>query len=170
MSVNVSAVQMTTDSGAAANFDRIIARPGLGPSAMIIEITESVLIDASDTVRKLFERYRQSGFGIAIDDFGVGYSSLAYLKNFDIDYLQIDRGLVSNLTERARDYAICEAVIAMAHKLGIRVIAEGVETEAQRALLAAAGCDFAQGYLYSRPLPASEFEATFFANRLRAAS
>ena len=151
-------------------FRRIIARPGLGPGAMIIEITESVLIDASDTVQKLFERYRQAGFGIAIDDFGTGYSSLAYLKNFDIDYLKIDRGLVSSLTERTRDYAICEAVIAMAHKLGIRVIAEGVETEAQRALLAAAGCDCAQGYLYSRPLPASEFEATFFGKRLRAVS
>ena len=112
ISVNVSAVQLTTDSDATANFDRIIAQPGLGPGAMIIEITESALIDASDTVQKLFERYRQAGFGIAIDDFGTGYSSLAYLKNFDIDYLKIDRGLVSSLTERTRDYAICEAVIA----------------------------------------------------------
>ena len=170
ISVNVSAVQLTTDSDAAANFDRIIAQPGLGPGAMIIEITESVLIDASDMVQKLFERYRQAGFGIAIDDFGTGYSSLAYLKNFDIDYLKIDRCLVSSLAERTRDYAICEAVIGMAHKLGIRVIAEGVESEAQRALLAAAGCDCAQGYLYSRPLPVPEFEATFFGKRLRAVS
>ena len=137
---------------------------------MIIEITESVLIDATETVRKLFARYRKAGIEIALDDFGTGYSSLAYLKDFDINYLKIDRAFVSGLTERPRDYAICEAMVAMAHKLGIRVIAEGVETEAQRELLAGAGCDCAQGYLYSRPVPAADFEATFFAENIRAAS
>ena len=162
ISVNVSAVQLTSEDGAAANFDRLVARPGLGEGAIIIEITESVLIDASESIRKLFARYRRAGIAIALDDFGTGYSSLAYLKDFDINYLKVDRAFVSSLTERSRDYAICEAVVAMAHKLGICVIAEGVETEAQRALLAAAGCDCAQGFLYARPMPAEEFEAMYF--------
>jgi len=93
-----------------------------------------------------------------LDDFGTGYSSLAYLKKFDIDYLKIDRAFVSNLETDSDDNALCEAIIVMAHKLGLRVIAEGVETVAQRDLLIAAGCDFAQGYLFSKPVPAALFE------------
>jgi EAL domain-containing protein (putative c-di-GMP-specific phosphodiesterase class I) len=99
-----------------------------------------------------------AGVQIALDDFGTGYSSLAYLKKFDIDYLKIDRAFVRNLETDSEDRALCEAIIVMAHKLGLRVIAEGVETTAQRDLLAAAGCDFAQGYLYSQPVPGDEFE------------
>ena len=170
ISVNVSAVQLTAPDGAAANFDRLIARPGLGPSSMIIEITESVLLDATSTMRQLFARYRAAGFEIALDDFGTGYSSLAYLKDFEINYLKVDRAFVSSLAERSRDYEICEAVVAMAHKLGIRVVAEGVETDAQCNLLAKAGCDYAQGYLISPPVPAAEFEARIFQQCVRVAS
>ena len=170
ISVNVSAVQLLAPDGAAANFGRILQQPGLGPGSMIIEITESVLIDASETVRRLFTRYRAAGIEIALDDFGTGYSSLAYLKDFEINYLKVDRAFVSTLAARSRDYAICEAIVAMAHKLGVRVVAEGVETAAQRDLLAGAQCDFAQGYLFARPLPVDEFEAKVFAERLRAAS
>ena len=94
----------------------------------------------------------------SLDDFGTGYASLSYLKKFDIDYLKIDQSFVANLAPGADDMVLCEAIIQMAHKLDIRVIAEGVETEAQRTLLAAAGCDFGQGYLFSRPLPPMEFE------------
>lgn len=95
---------------------------------------------------------------MAIDDFGTGYSSLSYLKEFDIDYLKIDQSFVRNLGPETNDLALCEAIIVMAHKLGFKVIAEGVETSAQHDLLAAAGCDYGQGYLYSRPLPPDEFE------------
>jgi EAL domain-containing protein (putative c-di-GMP-specific phosphodiesterase class I) len=137
---------------------------------MIIEITESVLIDATDTVRNLFARYCKAGIGIALDDFGTGYSSLAYLKDFEISYLKADCAFVSGLTERPRDRAIFKAIVVMAHELGIHVIAEGVETEAQRELLAIAGCDCAQGYLYSRPVPAADFEAMFFGKKMQAAS
>jgi diguanylate cyclase (GGDEF)-like protein len=165
VSVNVSAAQLAAQDGAAANFDRLVTRPGLGPGAMIIEVTESALIEASETVCKLVARYRKAGIEIALDNFGTGYSSLAYLKDFDINYLKADRALVSNLAERSREYAICGALVAMAHKLSIRVIAEGVESESQRALLDAAGCDCAQGYLYARPMPAQEFEAMFFGER-----
>ena len=136
---------------------------------MIIEITESVLIDSTETVRNHFARYRKAGIELALDDFGTGYSSFAYLKDFEISYLKADRAFVSGLTERRRDYAVCEAMVAMAHKLAIRIIAEGVETEAQHDLLAAAGCDYAQGYLYSRPVPAADFELMFFGEGRRTA-
>ena len=95
---------------------------------------------------------------MSIDDFGTGYSSLSYLNKFDIDYLKIDQSFVRNLAPASSDLALCEAIIVMAHKLGLKVIAEGVETEAQRGLLAVAGCDYGQGYLFSQPVPAGEFE------------
>ena len=125
---------------------------------MTVEITEGLLLDvSSDIARKLFE-FHNKGIQTAIDDFGTGYSSLSYLKRFDIDYLKIDRSFVRDLVTDPDDMALSEAIIVMAHKLGLKVIAEGVETEAQRALLTQAGCDYAQGYLFSRPVPADEFE------------
>jgi predicted signal transduction protein with EAL and GGDEF domain len=169
ISVNVSAKQLMTSDGA-ANFDRIVTQQGLARGAMIIEITESSLIDRTETVRNHFARFRSAGIEIALDDFGTGYSSLAYLKDFDISYLKMDRAFVSRLVERPRDYAVCEAVAVMAHKLGMQVIAEGVETEKQRELLASAGCDFAQGYLFSRPVPAADFESMLLRNRLKASA
>jgi len=90
---------------------------------------------------------------------GTGYSSLIYLKKFDIDYIKIDQSFVRNLEDALDDKALCEAIIVMAHKLGLRVIVEGVETEQQRDLLAAYGCDYAQGWLYSKAVPAGKFEA-----------
>jgi EAL domain-containing protein (putative c-di-GMP-specific phosphodiesterase class I) len=95
---------------------------------------------------------------VAIDDFGTGYSSLSYLKKFDIDYLKIDKSFISNLESNVNDITLCNAIIVMAHTLGLKVIAEGVETEGQKKILADAGCDFAQGYLFSKPVPADEFE------------
>ncbi len=117
-----------------------------------------MLLDAnSDVTDKLLE-FRDAGMQVSIDDFGTGYSSLSYLKKFDIDYLKIDQSFVSNLATDPGDMALSEAIIVMAHKLGLKVIAEGVETEEQRRLLADAGCDYAQGYLFSKPMPAEEFE------------
>lgn len=107
---------------------------------------------------------------LALDDFGTGYSSLAYLKKFDIDHLKIDRVFVSNLESSPDDLVLCEAIVVMAHKLGLKVIAEGVETAAQRTALEIAGCDFIQGYLFSRPLPMAQFEAMLDAPRSGASS
>ena len=101
---------------------------------------------------------RDAGIQVAIDDLGTGYSLPSYLKKFDIDYLKIDKSFSSNLAPGSSVIAPSKAIIVMAHKLGCNVIAEGVETEQQRDLLAAAGCDYAQGYLYSRPVPPEEFE------------
>ena len=103
--------------------------------------------------------FRDAGINVSLDDFGTGYSSLSYLKKFDIDFLKIDQAFVRNLSPGSSDLALCEAIVVMAHKLGIRVIAEGIETATQRDLLAAAGCDYGQGYLFSPPLPAAQFEA-----------
>jgi EAL domain-containing protein (putative c-di-GMP-specific phosphodiesterase class I) len=103
------------------------------------------------------KQLRAMGMTIALDDFGTGYSSLSYLKKFDIDYIKIDRSFVRDMVEDLSDLAIVESIIVMAHRLGIKIIAEGVETEAQASLLAAAGCDFAQGYFYAQPMPEREF-------------
>ena len=101
---------------------------------------------------------RNAGIELAIDDFGTGHSSLSYLKTFDIDLLKIDQSYVSHIDTDENDLAICQAIIAMAHKLGLGVIAEGVENSAQQELLIEAGCDYAQGFLYSPPIPPLEFE------------
>ncbi len=131
---------------------------GLPGQAIVIEITESLLLGSDSPIIDSLLAYRDSGVQVAIDDFGTGYSSLAYLKRFDIDYLKIDQSFTRNLAPGSSDMALSEAIIVMAHKLGLKVIAEGVETEEQRDLLTEAGCDYAQGYLFSRPLPPEEFE------------
>ena len=131
---------------------------GLPGQSMSIEVTEGLLLHVESNIIDKLLRFRDAGIQVAIDDFGTGYSSLAYLKKFDIDYLKIDQAFVHNLENDPENMALCEAIIMMAHKLGLKVIAEGVETEAQRDMLAAAGCDYAQGYFFSRPLPAEDFE------------
>jgi diguanylate cyclase (GGDEF)-like protein/PAS domain S-box-containing protein len=127
-------------------------------NAVKVEITEGVLLDATANVTAQLLKFRDAGVQVAIDDFGTGYSSLSYLNKLDIDYLKIDQSFTRNLKTGSSDMALSEAIIVMAHKLGLRVIAEGVETEEQRQLLVQAGCDYAQGYLFSRPLPVSAFE------------
>ena len=119
----------------------------------------TLLLNADDEVTDKLLWLRDSGIQVAIDDFGTGYSSLSYLKKFDIDYLKIDRSFVHNLEIDDNNIALSEAIIMMAHKLGLHVIAEGVETAHQKQMLVDAGCDYAQGFLYSRPVPADAFEA-----------
>jgi EAL domain-containing protein (putative c-di-GMP-specific phosphodiesterase class I) len=131
---------------------------GLFGKNIVIEITEGLLLNAESDILKKLLKLRDAGIQVAIDDFGTGYSSLAYLKKFDIDYLKIDQSFVRHLEIDQDDRALSEAIIVMAHKLGLKVIAEGVETEGQRSFLAAAGCDYAQGFLFSKPVPPEEFE------------
>jgi diguanylate cyclase (GGDEF)-like protein/PAS domain S-box-containing protein len=159
VSVNVSPVQFGgTIGGPHKAWFGYLQELGLPGQSLVIEITESLLLDAGVGVTDKLLEFRDAGIQAAIDDFGTGYSSLSYLKKFDIDYLKIDQSFVRDLVSDPDDMALSEAIIVMAHKLGLKVIAEGVETEAQRKLLAAAGCDLAQGYLFSRPIPADEFE------------
>jgi diguanylate cyclase (GGDEF)-like protein/PAS domain S-box-containing protein len=127
--------------------------------SLVVEITEGLLLDASSAVSNRLLQLRDAGIQVALDDFGTGYSSLSYLKKFDIDYLKIDRSFTRNLARDSSDMALSEAIIVMAHKLDLKVIAEGVETPEQRDLLAAAGCDYGQGYLFAKPMPAAQFDA-----------
>jgi len=161
ISVNVSPVQFQNEGVDLAAWLRWLEALQLPGQSVAVEITEGLLMDACPAVTDQLLKFRDNGVQVALDDFGTGYSSLSYLKKFDIDYIKIDQAFVRNLMPGSDDLALCEAIIVMAHKLGIKVIAEGVETEVQRQLLADSKCDFAQGYLFSRPVPAEDFEGLF---------
>ena len=123
-----------------------------------IEITEGVLMASNNSVIERLLQFREKGIQISLDDFGTGYSSLAYLRKFAIDYIKIDRQFVEHLESKIDDQALCEAIIVMAHALGIKVVAEGIETIEQQNILKNFGCDYAQGYFYSKPIPAKQFK------------
>jgi diguanylate cyclase (GGDEF)-like protein/hemerythrin-like metal-binding protein/PAS domain S-box-containing protein len=134
---------------------------GVDTHNVIIEITENLLIKEDPLVHEQLLRLRDAGIEVAIDDFGTGYSSFAYLKRFDIDYLKIDKSFIDNIASLEQERTLCEAMIAMAHTLNIKVVAEGVESEFQKQILTRMQCDFLQGYLYSKPVAAKEFETLF---------
>ncbi len=156
ISVNKSPVQFLVERGDQHQWLDQILDSGIDGDNIVIEITEGILINNDIRVTQRLLQYRDAKIQVAIDDFGTGYSSLSYLKKFDVDYLKIDQSFTQNLSLHSSDYALCEAIIVMAHKLGIQVIAEGVETEEQHQLLKQMGCDFGQGYLFSRPVPAAQ--------------
>jgi diguanylate cyclase (GGDEF)-like protein/PAS domain S-box-containing protein len=131
---------------------------GLSHDSMTIEITEGVLLGLSERVIERLHALHARGFEVSIDDFGTGYSSMSYLKRLDIDYLKIDRSFVADMLSNDTAMIIAETIILMAHKLGLKVIAEGVETAGQRDWLVDQGCDYAQGYYFSHPLAAGDFE------------
>jgi diguanylate cyclase (GGDEF)-like protein/PAS domain S-box-containing protein len=140
------------------NLPRIVAaalkETGLPPRLLELEITESLAMRETDATLATLRKLKELGVSIAIDDFGTGYSSLAYLKRFPVDKLKIDRSFVAELPKDREQCAIVSAIVALAHALNVRVIAEGVETDAQREFLARCGCDFLQGYLVGKPLEA----------------
>jgi diguanylate cyclase (GGDEF)-like protein len=155
MSVNLSGRQFQHPS-LVADIGHVLLQSGLAPSALKLEITESVVMqDAEATIVALHE-LKQLGIQLAIDDFGTGYSSLSYLKRFRVDTLKVDRSFVNGLGEDSMDTAIVQSVVALAKALHMDVTAEGIETQAQRAELLALGCDRGQGYLFARPLPPAE--------------
>ena len=135
-----------------------LAKMKLPGQCISVEITEGLLLDAASGITERLQAFRNAGIQIAIDDFGTGYSSLSYLKKYDIDYIKIDQSFVRNIAAGSNDMGLCEAIILMAHKLEMKVIAEGVETNAQLILLEEAGCDYAQGYLFSKPVSNKQFE------------
>jgi diguanylate cyclase (GGDEF)-like protein/PAS domain S-box-containing protein len=163
VSVNQSPLEFQREGKGYEGWLAHLRELGLSGQAVVVEITEGLLLDASSGVTDKLLQLRDAGIQVALDDFGTGYSSLSYLKKFDIDYLKIDRSFTRNLAPESSDMALSEAIIVMAHKLDLRVIAEGVETHQQRDLLLAAGCDYGQGYLFARPLPAEEFDAMLLA-------
>lgn len=157
ISVNKSPIQFRDEGTLLHNWFELLQQLDVSGAGVCVEITEGLLLDASMGVTEKLLAYRDAGVQVSLDDFGTGYSSLAYLKKFDIDYLKIDQSFTRNIDTDENDHTLCEAIIVMAHKLGMKVIAEGVETEAQRQVLLNAGCDYGQGYLFSKPMSASEF-------------
>jgi diguanylate cyclase (GGDEF)-like protein/PAS domain S-box-containing protein len=164
VSVNKSPLQFTHMAGSHAWLGAM-KELGLPPNSLAVEITEGLLLKDSPGVKARLDELYERGVQISMDDFGTGFSSLSYLKKFPVDYLKIDRSFISSLNENASDLALTEAIIVMAHKLGIKTIAEGVETERQRDLLVSFGCDYAQGYWFSHPLPEAEFIALLTGSR-----
>ena len=158
ISVNKSPAEFHRESHGQRAWLRHLQKLGLPGQSIVVEITEGLLLDVDDVVSNNLLAFRDAGIQISLDDFGTGHSSLSYLKKLDIDYLKIDQSFVSNLAPHTDDMALCEAIIVMAHKLGMKVIAEGVETAEQRDLLTAVGCDYGQGYFFSKPVSAEEFE------------
>ncbi len=157
LAINLSARQCR-GSSLLPLLDRLLADHGIAPALLELEITESAAMQDPESSRVLLRELRARGIKVAIDDFGTGYSSLSYLKVFELDRLKIDRSFVKDIETDPNDAVIVSATIALAHSLGLEVIAEGVETEAQRAFLSSKGCETAQGYLFAKPMPAEQFE------------
>lgn len=156
LAINLSSRQFRAVDFVAA-LERLRAAAGVPASFIVLELTEHTVIDdVEGTIAKMVE-LRELGFRFSVDDFGIGYSSLSYLRRLPLDQLKIDRSFVLDVVEDANAGVITETIIAMGRQLGLETIAEGVETEEQRDFLLARGCDEFQGYLYCRPLPDSEF-------------
>ena len=158
VSVNISPVQFRKGGIDTDVWFAHLKSLDLPPEAIVIEITEGLLLEIDESITDQLLALRDAGVEVALDDFGTGYSSLAYLKKLDIDYVKIDQMFVKNLSVSEEDRVLCEAMTLMAHKLDIAVIAEGVETQAQLKMIASFDCDYAQGYYISGPVGGAEFE------------
>jgi diguanylate cyclase (GGDEF)-like protein len=154
LAVNVSARQLMT-AGFTATVAGVVARTGMDPDALILEMTEHILIEDSERTMAVLADLRVRGVRIALDDFGTGYSSLSYLRRLPVDIVKIDQGFIADIGHTTESRPIAAAVTNLAHVLGLRVIAEGVETDRQRDAVMAMGCDFAQGFFYAPPMSAA---------------
>ncbi|MCB1623364.1 MAG: EAL domain-containing protein [Pseudomonadales bacterium] len=157
LAINISAEQVAR-TNVAELVMRALWKHGVQPHLLELEMTESLLMRDVNTAKVMLHTLKDAGITLAIDDFGTGYSSLSYIRQFPLDSLKIDRSFVLNLHNDADDAAICAAIIAMAKKLGLKIVAEGIELEQQRQFLHSAGCDEGQGYLFARPMPAQELQ------------
>jgi diguanylate cyclase (GGDEF)-like protein len=158
LSVNISARDLM-DQDLAAKFSEILSRHKVSATSFCLEITESAIMDDPVRAQNTLESLHALGAELSIDDFGTGYSSLAYLKQLPVDELKIDKSFVMNMEHDANDAKIVRSTVDLGHNLGLRVVAEGIESEQAWNLLSQMGCDSGQGYLMSRPIPASEFAA-----------
>ncbi|NWF09389.1 EAL domain-containing response regulator [Pseudomonas salomonii] len=164
VSVNVSGHQLI-EGDLIADIASSLKNTGVEAHWLEVELTESSLMENTQHTIASLQRLRAMGVKISIDDFGTGYSSLAYLRRFPIDTLKIDIAFIREVTSNPQDAAITRTIIELAHSLELRVVAEGVESQAQLAFLKAAGCDQIQGYLFSRPLPMQELERLLLEKR-----
>lgn len=155
ISVNISPVQFKRHSN--DHWIDKLRTAGLLDQSIVLEITEGLLLTKTDSIIERLKQLRRAGIPISIDDFGTGYSSFSYLKDLPLDYLKIDQSFIKSLTLSDKNMALCEAIIMLSKKLGLTVIAEGIETSSQLDILKEMGCDFGQGYLLSRPIPFLNF-------------
>ena len=155
MSVNLSPVQFLVPD-LPEKVQQTLSKFGLAPQRLVLEITERILMDNSAEILQKLGNLKKLGVRIALDDFGTGFSSLSYLRSFPFDKIKIDRSFVSDLDTGSSHAVIVQAVVSIARALGMTTTAEGVETEEQRALLAALGYDQAQGYLFGEAVPAEK--------------
>ncbi|MCY4746272.1 EAL domain-containing protein [Pelomonas sp. UHG3] len=164
ISINKSPVQFLGERGQRAQTDwaRHLLTMGLGGDALAVEITEGLLLERDEAVVDRLRALRNAGLTVSLDDFGTGYSSLSYLQHHDIDTVKIDRSFVAGLGDGGKALALCRAIVTMAHELGLDVVAEGVETEAQMLALRQMGCDWGQGWWLGKGVSAGEFEARWF--------
>ena len=156
LSVNLSAPSLTCIT-LTARLDELIERFGLTPACLTLEMTETMLMQDAGSAIPLLDTLRTRGYGLSLDDFGTGYSSLSYLKRFPVDELKIDRAFVTDVERGGRDAALAAAIIALARELGLKVVAEGVETRTQSQFLLKRGCRVQQGYLFSKPVTTAAF-------------
>ena len=152
VAVNISSAQLRAPD-AVQRMESIIDRAGLPPSALILEITESVLMDERTGAVSKLAALRSLGVLLAVDDFGTGYSSLLYLRRYPLDILKIDRSFVAGWVDNPEDATIVDAVVRLGHSFGLQTVAEGVETAEQLRLLRSLGCDMGQGHFWARPMP-----------------
>jgi EAL domain-containing protein (putative c-di-GMP-specific phosphodiesterase class I) len=157
VSVNLSPLQVR-DRAFIDLVAALLKETGFEPSRLVLEMTESVLIDKPDETTARLQELRALGVRLALDDFGSGYSSLSYLQKLPFDKLKIDRSFVSGLNRSANGGVIIQAVVTLGRALGMEIVIEGVETEEQRVLLRLAGCNEMQGYLFARPAPRDEID------------
>ncbi|HSS27531.1 MAG TPA: EAL domain-containing protein, partial [Usitatibacter sp.] len=155
---NISARDLRHESNLVTYVARCLEREGLAPGMLRLEITESALMEDPALAQSTLRRLRELGVATSIDDYGTGYSSLAYIKQLAVTELKIDRGFVAGMEADQRNAAIVRSTIELGHNLGLTVVAEGVETEHELAQLRRFGCDAAQGYLFARPMSAPAFE------------
>ena len=158
IAINVTALHLADPGFSRSVIDALEARR-LPPDTLQIEVTERILMEASNSAMSGLKTLREAGVRVGLDDFGTGYSSLSYLRMFPLDFVKIDRSFVEGLTIGDAERAIVTSIVELCHALGMTVIAEGVETEAQHAHLVATGCDHAQGFHFARPSPADVVEA-----------
>jgi diguanylate cyclase (GGDEF)-like protein/PAS domain S-box-containing protein len=163
IAVNISPRQFK-DPNLVNNIRRSLRETGLNPHVLEVEITETMLMGDIEAANQTVQRLHELGVKLAIDDFGTGYSSLNYLKKFPIDTVKVDRSFVMDIPESSDDMAITSAVIAMAHRLNMVVVAEGVETREQLEFLQEHGCEYAQGYLFSKPMPLAKVKSMLAPN------
>ncbi|MGD1805844.1 EAL domain-containing protein [Dapis sp. BLCC M126] len=163
IAVNISGKQFS-QSNLILQIQRILQKTGIDPQGLKIEITESVVMDNAESATKVLSHLRDLGMQLSVDDFGTGYSSLSYLHRFPINTLKIDKSFVTNMGVNGENYEIVRAIITLAHSLGLDVVAEGIETEAQLAQLKDLGCEYGQGFLFSKPVDVTQATALLGSN------